>query len=891
MKYNKIVPFCVVFVAIVGWTGSVSGRPSPESEMRPSPPGVSQMIAPAFCIAAHNVGKIALAVTNYGIFGAGATGAFSSYIKGVNFDCFTGAQMPACEYPKGSGTEYLYSGNFWIGAVISRDTLVSVGADGWQQDMEFNPDNEPFGNMIQRSIMDPSKPEFAGAVSEQDFISKYTDTITSGVRGLLQDAIDGRPHRPLRIEVNERSYAWSYSYAEDFVLFDYSITNIGRNRLTRVYMGVYVDADVGGLDNDDRPNDDVCGFLLDVPSPPVFSGNCTEFRDTVNLAWIADNDGDLGRDIPVPAVTGTRIVRTPAESLDVSFNWWVGNVDATRDFGPQSTAKARDLGTGGEGTPEGDRNKYAFMRNKEFDYDQVFTASIPIDDPVWRYPNQRLSRDVSRGFDTRYLLSFGPFTLDPGQTVPISLAYVAGDNFHTDRTNGSDNLVNGYHPDLWYRKVDFTDLGLNSMWASWLYDNPGYDTDDDGYRGKFRVCLDSVQAYDTVSIDPLEIDTFWVQRPDTLYYQGDNVPDFRGASPPPAPAFWLEPSDGRIRVRFNGTRSENTPDIFSHTKDFEGYRVYLSLDERYTSQMLIESYDLEDFNKYVYNRAKAGGAGWELRDNPFTLRQLQSLYGGDLPAWNPLQYTPSHPFVYHAAGAEQDSLLYFTKQDYNNSRPGVDTKIRKLYKDDPVPPAEYLGYSPDSALANLPESTLQKYFMPDGWMRYFEYELVIENLLPTIPYYVNVTAFDFGSPATGLGSLETSPTVGTKVAFPQGPTPVGDNWKDSVFVYPNPYRIDGNYLEDGYEGRESDIRDNAPDRKRRINFANLPATCTIRIYTLDGDLVKEIKHRVDPSDPLFSHDKWDLITRNTQLVVSGLYYWTVEDEKGNVQIGKLVIIM
>ena len=32
----------------------------------------------------------------------------------------------------------------------------------------------------------------------------------------------------------------------------------------------------------------------------------------------------------------------------------------------------------------------------------------------------------------------------------------------------------------------------------------------------------------------------------------------------------------------------------------------------------------------------------------------------------------------------------------------------------------------------------------------------------------------------------------------------------------------------------------------------------------------------------------DLITRNTQLAVSGLYYWTVEGDDGSVQIGKLL---
>jgi hypothetical protein len=55
--------------------------------------------------------------------------------------------------------------------------------------------------------------------------------------------------------------------------------------------------------------------------------------------------------------------------------------------------------------------------------------------------------------------------------------------------------------------------------------------------------------------------------------------------------------------------------------------------------------------------------------------------------------------------------------------------------------------------------------------------------------------------------------------------------------------------------------------------------------------VREIQHDINPADPLSSHEYWDLITRNSQLVVSGLYYWTVESEDGETQVGKLVVIM
>ena len=56
--------------------------------------------------------------------------------------------------------------------------------------------------------------------------------------------------------------------------------------------------------------------------------------------------------------------------------------------------------------------------------------------------------------------------------------------------------------------------------------------------------------------------------------------------------------------------------------------------------------------------------------------------------------------------------------------------------------------------------------------------------------------------------------------------------------------------------------------------------------------MREIIHDKDPADPNSTHETGDMITRNTQSVVSGLYYWTVENiETGDVQIGKLVIIM
>lgn len=834
--------------------------------------------SPSYCEANHEIGKIVLTVSNHAVFGDG-------YARGAQ-DCFTGDLLQSCEYPKLSRTRYLFTAAFWIGSVIGRDTLVSTGGDGWSTAAnEFHPDVAPVGNMIYRSIIDPSASTFEGAVSEEDYVSVYFDTCVRDCQGLTVDEVDRRPHRPLNVEITERSFAWSYKYAESFVLFDYAIRNIGFNRLKRVYMGFYVDADVHAQSNQNGFGDDICGFRQSLPA--FYSTSRCEWEDTINIAWIADNDGDLNGNPPVPNVTGMRIVRTPSDSLAVSFNWWVSNGAPALDFGPRHRTDTRDLTTGGQGTPTGDRNKYSFLKNGEFDYDQVMTARISPDDTLWKYPTQALARPVAAGYDTRYLLSFGPFDIEPGQTLPLSFAYVGGENFHYNLTNLS-NLPD--NPTAYYQNVSFTNLGYNAIWSSWIYDNPGYDTDTDGFAGLNHICNATDDStccwydtlFDTISVDPLVInvviDSGYIYTvADTVWYQGDGVPDFQGASPPPAPDVRVYPTVGKVIVRFNGLRSESTRDVFSRVLDFEGYRVYFARDDRRSSYSLLASYDRKDFSKYFWDPNEGPTGEWVLRDAPFTLEDLKCKYavGGCADSlFDPLQYGRSNP--YRLTGFP-DSLFFFVAQDFNRSEFGVTTDIRKIYPDQEYPST----LDKDSC---LPTDTTN-----EGFFKYFEYEYELTDLLPTVPYYINVTAFDFGSPISGLASLESPPNVNAKVtyALESADTVLAKNMK--VFVYPNPYRIEGEYRRSGYEGRGD--TDRPDDRVRVVHFANLPPKCTIRIYTIDGDLVREIDHNIPISDPLSNHDYWDLITRNTQLAVSGLYYWTVEGADGDVQIGKLVLIL
>ncbi len=598
--------------------------------------------------------------------------------------------------------------------------------------------------------------------------------------------------------------------------------------------------------------------------------------DTLDIMWGADNDGDPingefiddvvfdcyhGWTKSAPDAHGFLFLDYPwataSQPVNVSYNWWSGYwMQYHYEWGPRRRENYRDFLTGGTGWPDGDRNAYYVMSSGEIDYDMIYTASISGEDPIWLTPPLAMAEWCTlRGLPAPpCLLSAGPFDISPGASVSIPLAFVGGEDFHVYPNNREEYLP--LFPDHYYENLDFTDLFRNATFAKWVYDNPGVDTDGDEYAGDFILC-----------------------NGDTVYTSGDGVPDWRGAVPPPAPAFWLEPLVNGIKIRFNGTMTETARDLFSNEIDFEGYHIYIGLDERASSMALVASYDKEDYDKFIWNGRTDSALDFSIFDPPFSMDSLRCIYGsGEDPCqdtlFDPLSFTASSFYTHPQF---PDSIFYFLPHDFNTFELGVTTPIYKVYPDQPHPGI----YHPDSIPAEA--------YTSDGFLKYYEYEFVIEDLMSTVPYYVNVTAFDFGQPDLGFKGFETAVTSGIKNAYPLAVSNAAGGGNSKVYVYPNPYRGDADYRAQGFEGRTQDDR---PDyRVRAIHFGNLPPKCTIYIYSLDGDLVRELEHDTDPSDPNCGHDSWNLITRNTQLAVSGLYYWVVESEDGSTQMGKLVIIM
>ncbi|MDP6613745.1 MAG: hypothetical protein QF835_01850 [Candidatus Marinimicrobia bacterium] len=99
---------------------------------------------------------------------------------------------------------------------------------------------------------------------------------------------------------------------------------------------------------------------------------------------------------------------------------------------------------------------------------------------------------------------------------------------------------------------------------------------------------------------------------------------------------------------------------------------------------------------------------------------------------------------------------------------------------------------------------------------------------------------------------------------------------NEIAIVPNPYNINDPLLDaQGWTD------------KRGIQFYNLPAKVDITIYTEHGDLVQSIEH----DSPVSSgYEHWNMISRNQQLISSGVYIVVFQTPAGGLSYQKFVVI-
>lgn len=145
-----------------------------------------------------------------------------------------------------------------------------------------------------------------------------------------------------------------------------------------------------------------------------------------------------------------------------------------------------------------------------------------------------------------------------------------------------------------------------------------------------------------------------------------------------------------------------------------------------------------------------------------------------------------------------------------------------------------------------------------------------------VSYYYYVAAFDDGTQNNGIHpgeSLESGLFYNrmphqTGVAL----TRASGESLDEIRVVPNPLHISSGNLFPGQSGK--------------ILFVGLPPECTIRIFTLSGDLVRSFEHTDGSGD-----EPWDdLTTSSNQILVSGIYIAHIETPGGNTKFVKFSVI-
>ena len=334
------------------------------------------------------------------------------------------------EYPERSEIEHLWEGGIWIGALVdsSADSIKRVStsnhASGIKGGVTYD---DYFSEMsstdtsnfwIHRSVTN----EDSGAVSESDYICEYTDTT------YLREFPE---HTPLGVKIIQRSYAWARAIREPIIPIDYTIINIGTKLLKNVYIGYYLDPDVGSINE-----------------RYYFRYNYTGYFPDLRTAYV-ENGND-----PDATPIGFAILCTPAQihNDNYRFSWQRFQILSASTF-------------------DSDSALYELMRGNMFP-----------EDPAIK-PNQRIDEQQ----DVSLLFSFGPIeNFDVGETLKVATALVGGltakygdNNIYESAEMAHTLFGRDYYPPMVFPAPDLRiEVGFQKNKLRWDYQGDGVSPED-----------------------------------------------------------------------------------------------------------------------------------------------------------------------------------------------------------------------------------------------------------------------------------------------------------------------------------------------------------------------------------------------------------------------------
>ncbi|UCE20267.1 MAG: T9SS type A sorting domain-containing protein [Gemmatimonadota bacterium] len=779
----------------------------------------------------HNIGALWTCVSNHGIYG------------NANF------QWPNFEWPGGSENGYNWEGRFWCGALVDGEDVVSHADYG---NYEFYP-------------VANSGPLFTDPSGVERIAVNYISG--SQARGILDSYVEYDDkesilgHTPLNVRVLQRGLTWSMPDYDDIIAFELKIINEGTKDYENFYAAWIFDADNCQLDVSDPHIDDLVDF-------DGWDGSQYTDRN--------DSRTDELPEVP-PGLPFNR-----GDIVD-PFDWDGDKITGYDEWGVPYGDPDNPNYDEGLVEPDGFPDEYTLLLAEDFV------------NSVAQLRGQRIAFKHPDVQDSIVVYGFA---------VPRNMSYIYDGDHQTTPENDFQERAQVPYPCDGYIGGRLIYTGTNS-------------------EVKKLPVGDKLSAYYNYSGPPTQEDS-------TVYTLSDSLMMpychswWNWESDPGSDTEKLEYMDGR-HVAMKGKRYMVNP----HHSDFNA-PVF---DYRWLQSTGPFDFNEGDTLSFVY--AVAVGRGLEgVRKHLDTA--LLAYYEGSTHSdpYHPscfdcdnhwvLPAPPLVPVLNYSAGNRKVTLVW---DNVAEGTPDVkdnllDFRGYKIYRSLYKPAGWELIYAYDNVddsvavwvtggdtlkdetgnpiLVDLPSippdhqfcdpESLDSIEDADGNKTYVTpWGNPINPPLNGLPYYYSIVAYDFGRQQDVHGvflppqessrsNYKTDPETGG----PSGVVPVvyyeeGDPTPsvDSVKVVPNPYL--------GTAKWERQYHD-------KIMFINLPPVCKISIFTLTGDLVYEIYHDQNSSFAGADSEEWDLISRNDQSVVSGLYLYVVETPNEK-RIDKFVILM
>jgi hypothetical protein len=796
---------------------------------------------------------------------------------------------PSAQWPGSSGIEYLFFVGLWVGAKdlgssdLDRIRRVS-------QDIEWRPptseprdriyesregqeggvrlfDDDGDGS-LDEDRLDGRDNDGDGLIDE-DYAAISQQMYACTIRDDTKEAIEyvtAEPHVPLGFEVHQKTYAFSIPGEQDYTAVEYTIENVSDHTLDSVYVAFYVDLDVG-------PPDLGRFFLDDVPEPRIPQGPdpSIPLPDTVTAGPENPNTPyvefvDLSDPRYQPEVPASFLGPGPCWRDVTRVNGFT-MVDNDGDEGRTAGASSfLLLGHTTDALGRGAPARVGFRMYDHFTPGRPFSQGGPPANDQERYQLISSTRNIDRatGFinaepptkpgDYFSICSVGPFlSLAPGERVTATWALAVEE---IDYRIDHNDLAGRY--DKVIRNAVAAQRNFDGVYEV----REGFDVPDSAQWGRETLVGVPIGGVPLTLGDCHDFTPRFVAAGQAKWFDIDcntctGVPGHylrhwaQISGPPPDPQLEAAPRDRGVLLRWDN-QSEYTPDPETNEFDAKGYALWRASD--WTRPVGSTGPDESLWRRlaiyYLYDEIHplieiefdpSTGA-------PDTTRTSNVLLNR---AWRPGSL---YPRLIHTRDVP--------------CLPGSGGECDTVFARKPVRPGMVIENHP-----------VVRY--PVG-----RYELEDTRLLNGFTYFYAVTAFD--STGTGAAMQTFSGRRSARAHDGVVPQAATAGPGDVVYVAPNPYR----------KSAEWDLTPNASDPTgTHIDLFNLPATWSVvRIYTVSGDLVQELRptdfqpsgtpQRESPDDGQAS---WNLVSRNGQEVVSGIYMFTVQSDQGT-QRGKFVII-